>query len=34
MHLTGDRPELRGWLDGWDGPVPTYRIELVARAGN
>jgi hypothetical protein len=32
-----DRPEqagLRGWLDGHDGPVPTYRIELVARAGN
>lgn len=25
---------LRGWLDGYDGPVPTYRIELVARAGN
>lgn len=25
---------LRGWLDGWDGPVPTYRIELIASAGN
>jgi hypothetical protein len=25
---------LRGWLDGWDGPVPTYRIELVVRIGN
>ena len=32
-----DRPEqtrLRGWLDGYDGPVPTYRIELVARVGS
>jgi len=31
------RPEhtrLRGWLDGHDVPVPSYRIELVARAGN
>jgi hypothetical protein len=25
---------LRGWLDGYDGPVPTYRIELIARAGH
>jgi hypothetical protein len=25
---------LRAWLDGHDGPMPTYRIELVARAGN
>jgi hypothetical protein len=25
---------LRGWLDGHDGPLPRYRIELVARAGN
>jgi hypothetical protein len=25
---------LRAWLDGWDGPVPTYRIELIARIGN
>jgi hypothetical protein len=29
-----ERTRLRGWLDGHDGPVPTYRIELVARAGN
>ena len=25
---------LRAWLDGRDGPMPTYRIELVARVGN
>ena len=25
---------LRGWLDGHDGPVPSYRIELVTRLGN
>jgi len=25
---------LRGWLDGHDGPMPAYRIELVTRAGN
>jgi len=25
---------LRGWLDGYDGPVPTYRIALVTRFGN
>jgi hypothetical protein len=25
---------LRAWLDGHDGPMPTYRIELTARAGN
>jgi hypothetical protein len=25
---------LRAWLDGHDGPMPTYRIELVARTGN
>lgn len=25
---------LRGWLDGHDGPVPTYRIELVTRVGH
>ena len=24
----------RGWLDGYDGPVPAYRIELVIRLGN
>lgn len=31
------RPEqvwLRGWLDGHDGPMPTYRIELATRLGN
>jgi hypothetical protein len=35
--LRNGQPEqtrLRGWLDGHDGPVPTYRIELIARAGN
>jgi hypothetical protein len=26
--------QLRAWLDGHDGPMPTYRIELAARAGN
>jgi hypothetical protein len=25
---------LRAWLDGHDGPMPSYRIELVARMGN
>jgi hypothetical protein len=25
---------LRAWLDGHDGPMPSYRIELVARVGN
>jgi hypothetical protein len=25
---------LRAWLDGHDGPMPTYRIELVTRLGN
>ena len=25
---------LRAWLDGHDGPMPTYQIELVARAGS
>jgi hypothetical protein len=29
-----ERTRLRGWLDGHDGPMPTYRIELVTRAGN
>jgi hypothetical protein len=29
-----EQTRLRGWLDGYDGPMPTYRIELVARAGN
>jgi len=28
-----ERTRLRGWLDGYDGPMPTYRIELVTRAG-
>lgn len=35
--LRDGRPEqtrLRGWLDGHDGPVPTYRIELVTRLGS
>lgn len=33
--IRDEQPEqtrLRGWLDGYDGPVPTYRIELVTRA--
>ncbi len=25
---------LRAWLDGHDGPMPSYRIELRARVGN
>jgi hypothetical protein len=29
-----EQARLRGWLDGHDGPLPRYRIELVARAGN
>jgi hypothetical protein len=31
------RPEqarLRGWLDGHDGPMPSYRIELLTRLGS
>ena len=31
------RPEqtrLRAWHDGYDGPMPCYRIQLVTRAGN
>jgi hypothetical protein len=35
--MRNGQPELarlRGWLDGRDGPVPTYRIELVTRVGN
>ena len=35
--IRGGQPEqtrLRGWLDGHDGPMPSYRIELVTRAGN
>jgi hypothetical protein len=37
MVIRDGKPEqtrLRGWLDGYDGPVPTYRIELAARVGN
>ncbi len=37
MVLRDGPPEhtrLRGWLDGHDGPVPTYRIELVTRLGS
>lgn len=26
--------QLRAWLDGHDGPMPSYRIELRARLGN
>jgi hypothetical protein len=29
-----EQARLRGWLDGYDGPVSAYRIELVAREGN
>ncbi len=29
-----EQTRLRGWLDGHDGPVPTYRIELVTRLGS
>jgi hypothetical protein len=25
---------LRAWLDGHDGPMPSYRLELVTRLGN
>jgi hypothetical protein len=35
--IRDDQPEqtrLRAWLDGHDGPMPSYRIELVTRAGN
>jgi hypothetical protein len=24
---------LRGWLDGYDGPIPSYRIQLFTRLG-
>ena len=37
MVIRNGQPEhtrLRGWLDGHDGPVPSYRIELVTRVGN
>ncbi len=29
-----EQTRLRGWLDGHDGPAPSYRIELVIRVGN
>ena len=29
-----EQTRLRGWLDGHDGPMPTYRIELATRLGN
>ena len=29
-----EQARLRGWLDGHDGPMPSYRIELVTRLGN
>ena len=29
-----EQTRLRGWLDGHDGPVSAYRIELVTRLGN
>lgn len=25
---------LRGWLDGHDGPIPIYRVELLTRLGS
>jgi hypothetical protein len=28
-----EQTRLRGWLDGYDGPMPAYRIELVTRVG-
>ena len=33
-HGQREEARLRGWLDGHDGPVPAYRIELVVRVGN
>ena len=29
-----EQTRLRGWLDGHDGPVPSYRIVLVTRLGS
>lgn len=29
-----EQVRLRGWLDGFDGPVPACRIELVTREGS
>jgi hypothetical protein len=33
-HGQPEQVRLRGWLDGHDGPIPTYRIELVTRLGS
>src|SRR5579859_6928609 len=33
-HGQPEQIRLRGWLDGHDGPMPAYRIELVTRLGN
>lgn len=36
LLVQGDRHEqarLRSWLDGYDGPIPTYRIQLFTRMG-
>jgi hypothetical protein len=35
--IRGGQPQktlVRGWLDGYDRPVPTCRIELAARERN
>ena len=35
--IRDSRPEptrLRAWLDGHDGPMPSYRVELATRLGN
>lgn len=37
MVLRDGQPEqtrMRAWLDGHDGPVPSYRIELMTRLGS
>jgi hypothetical protein len=33
-HGQPEQVRLRGWLDGHDGPMPAYRIELVTRLGS
>jgi hypothetical protein len=33
-HGQPEQIRLRGWLDGHDGPMPVYRIELVTRLGS
>jgi hypothetical protein len=36
LLVQGDQHEqarLCGWLDGYDGPIPTYRIQLFTRLG-